>query len=280
MTATRPGQSPEPSADPSVGDLARSIRQLILDESKRANVGHIGSALSVADILAALSELVFTRRIAADPDRDRFVLAKGHAALALYAALHVAGVISRSELDTYCGNGTLLGVHPERELEGVDFSTGSLGHGLSYGVGASIAARLQRSDRRVYVLMSDAECNEGSVWEAAMFAAHHSLSNLVAIVDANAQQALGYTKDILDMAPLVRRWEAFGWDTREVDGHDPAALVNDLTNRETRTGPPHALIARTVFGKGVSFMEGRIEWHYLPMSDSQYIQAVREVADT
>jgi transketolase len=139
------------------------------------------------------------------PDRDRFTLSKGHAALAVYGALYLRGWLSQSALDSYCGDGSLLGVHPEQELLGIDFSTGSLGHGLSIGAGAALAARLQGAVRRVFVLVSDAECNEGSLWEAVMFAAHHRLGNLVAIVDANGQQAFGYTRDVVSLSPLAGR---------------------------------------------------------------------------
>src|SRR6188474_452255 len=163
--------------------VAKQIRRIILGQSRRANVGHIGSALSVADILAVLYHDVLRIPKPRDPERDRFILSKGHAALALYAALSLRGWLNAADLETYCGDGSLLGVHPEHQLCGVDFSTGSLGHGLSLGAGAALAARLQRSPRRAFVLVSDAECNEGSVWEAIMFAAHHHLSNLIAIVD-------------------------------------------------------------------------------------------------
>ncbi|MDQ4149977.1 MAG: transketolase, partial [Actinomycetota bacterium] len=180
--------------------MARTIRRIVLECSRRANVGHIGSALSVADIVAAAYGAILQIPHPADPDRDRFVLSKGHAALSLYAALSCRGWVSEEQLESYCGDGTLLGVHPERAVAGIDFSTGSLGHGLGYGAGAALAARMSGSSRRVYVLLSDAECNEGSMWESVMFAAHHRLSNLVAIVDANGQQALGYTVDVLDLA--------------------------------------------------------------------------------
>ena len=253
------------------------IRRIILDQSKRANVGHIGSALSVADIVAALYGGVLRIADPDDPDRDRFVLSKGHAALAVYAALHLRGWLSAADLDTYCGDASLLGVHPERSLRGVDFSTGSLGQGLSLGAGAALAARLQGSDRHVFVLLSDAECNEGSTWEAIMFAAHHRLANLVAILDLNGQQALGYTRDVLDLAPMAERWAAFGWDVHRVDGHDVAGLTETVAALDTRVGPPHVLVARTTFGKGVSYMEGQIKWHYLPMSDGEYQQALAEI---
>ena len=251
-----------------------ALRRLVLEEAKRANVGHIGSALSVADILAVLYGGVL-RGEPGDPDRDRFVMSKGHAALALYAALHLAGRLSRDELATYCADGTLLGTHPEHELAGVDFSTGSLGQGLSFGAGAALAARLDGSDRRVFVLVSDAECNEGSLWETVMFAAHNRLANLVAIVDVNGQQALGHTVDVLDLSPLGERWRAFGWDVREADGHDPQALAEALV--EVRDEAPRAVLARTTFGSGVPFMEGEIKWHYWPLSDEQYESALAEL---
>ena len=257
-------------------DPAR-IRQIVLEQSKRANVGHIGSALSVADLIAALYGGVLHQTAPDDPDRDRFVLSKGHSVLALYAALHLRGWLTSEQLNSYCGDGSLLGVHPERELPGVDFSTGSLGQGLSLGAGAALAARRQQSRRRVFVLLSDAECNEGSVWEAMMFAAHQKLANLVALVDLNGQQAFGYTADVINLEPLARRWAAFGWDVHEVDGHDVAQLTARLNALDTTQGPPHVLIARTVFGRGVSFMERQIKWHYLPMSDGEFDQAMREV---
>ena len=250
------------------------IRRIVLEQSKRAGVGHIGSALSIADLVGVLYEHVLNVPSPEDPERDRFILSKGHAVLALYAALHLRGWLSREQLDTYCGDGTLLGVHPEHALRGIDFSTGSLGQGLSVGAGAALAARLQGSRRRVFVLVSDAECNEGALWEAAMFAAHHRLTNLTAIVDANGQQALGYTREVLDLSPLAERWRAFGWEVREADGHDAAALRGAL---DGEAGGPRVLVAKTVFGHGVSYMERQIRWHYLPMSDDQYAQALAEV---
>jgi transketolase len=257
--------------------LQDRIRRVILDYSKKANVGHIGSALSIADILAVLYGGILEIDDPDDPDRDRVILSKGHAAVALYGALAARGWLTESDLESFCADGTLLATHPERSLRGIDFSTGSLGHGLSLGVGAALAARLQGSSRRVFVVVSDAECNEGSVWEGAMFAAHHGLANLVVIVDLNGQQALGYTADVIDLSPMADRWRAFGWDTHEVDGHDVDRLHDSLSGLDYEGEKPHVLVAHTVFGKGVSFMERRIEWHYLPMSDEQYTLALNEV---
>jgi transketolase len=253
----------------------RSLRTAILEQSKRAGVGHIGCALSVADIIAALYGGALQADSPDHPDRDRFVLSKGHAALALYAALVARGTLRPDQLDTYCADDSVLGVHPEHVTPGVDFCSGSLGLGLSYGCGAALAARLQQSKRRTFVLLSDAECNEGSTWEAVMFAAHHRLSSLTAIIDLNGQQALGYTKDVMQLADMPARWRAFGWEAHEVDGHDVAALTTALTGVAER---PRVIIARTTFGKGVSFMENQIAWHYLPLTEDLYRQALAEVA--
>ncbi len=250
----------------------RALRRLILEEAYRARVGHIGSALSVVEILAALYGGVLcpgTNEL----ERDRFVLAKGHAALALYATLHLKGLLERATLASYCADGSLLGVHPSHRLIGVDFSTGSLGQGLGIATGAALAARLQTSSRRVFALLSDAECNEGSTWEAAMFAGHHRLDALAVVVDLNGQQALGPTAGILDQSALAARWRAFGWQVREVEGHDTAAIAAALARP---SGAPLVVLARTISGRGVTFMERQVDWHYLPMTEAQYRQALAE----
>lgn len=253
------------------------IRHIILEQSKRAGVGHIGCALSIADIVAAVYTDGLRVTEPGDPDRDRLILSKGHAALAIYAALHLRGWLSKEQLQTYCADASLLGVHPEHCLTGVDFSTGSLGHGLSFGVGAALAARMQGSSRRVFVVASDAELNEGSLWEAAMAAAHRRLGNLTLIVDFNGQQALGYTRDVLDLPNMAERWRAFGWDVHEIGGHDACAMGHLLAGLDAAPGMPHVLLARTTFGKGVSFMERQVKWHYLPMNDAQYADALSDV---
>jgi len=254
-----------------------AVRKLILDQSKRAHVGHVGSSMAIADIVTLLYDRLLKAQDPDDPDRDRVVLSKGHAALALYCALALNGHISSSELDTYCADDSLLGVHPEPELKGVDFGTGSLGQGLSIGAGAALAARIQGSRRRVFVVNSDAECNEGAIWEAVMFAAQHKLSNLVSIVDMNAQQAFGYTRDVIDMEPMADKWRAFGWDVHDVDGHDVDVMEDVIRSLDFETGPPHVLLARTDFGGGVSYMRSQIKWHYLPMSDEDYATALSDI---
>ena len=266
------------------------IRLTILAQSKRANVGHIGCCLCVVEILTAIYE-VLKAASPDDPDRDRFIMSKGHAALALYAVLAAKGWIADDELDEFCGDGSRIAVHPEHSVAGVDFSTGSLGQGISVATGAALAARLQESKRRVYCLVSDAECNEGSLWEAALFAAHHRLGNLQVVMDWNRQQALGPTRDVIDIPNLEERWRAFGWEVSTVDGHSVPELVAALSGHR-EDGPPQMILARTVFGKGVSYMEQGtpltqghlpvqpINWHYLPMSDREFEIAMREVEAT
>lgn len=255
------------------------IKRIILDCSKRANTGHIGSALSIADIVAALYSDILKISSPGDPDRDRFILSKGHAAIALYASLYLRGWISEDELNNFHNDGSFLGVHPEHKVNGIDFSTGSLGMGLSFGAGAALAARLQNSSRRVFVLVSDGECNEGSLWEAVMFAAHHKLSNLIAIVDLNGQQALGYTDKVLNLSPLANRWKAFDWNVQDINGHNTIEIIETIKGLNTQTGPPNVLIAHTVCGKDVSFMEHLIKWHYWPMSDAEYQRALTDIEE-
>ncbi|MDB5028944.1 MAG: transketolase, beta subunit [Candidatus Eremiobacteraeota bacterium] len=257
----------------------KRVREHVLRESRRANVGHIGSALSIADIVAALYGGILRIASPDDPDRDRFILSKGHAALALYAALALRGWISEEQLATYCGDDSLLGVHPEHALNGVDFSIGSLGHGLPIAAGCALAASLSGSARRVFVIVSDAELNEGSTWEALMFAAQHRFSNLYVFVDSNGQQALGYTRDVIAIDNAAARFDAFGWDAQTVDGHDVAAM-RAAVDGAAADPRPHVFVARTVFGQGVSFMKNRIKWHYWPMSADEFAQAMTEVAAT
>lgn len=270
------------------------MRRIILRQSRRANVGHIGCCLCVVEILAAIYGSVLRASSPRDPERDRFVLSKGHAALALYAALAVKGWISLEDLDTFCRDGSRIAVHPEHTVPGIDFSTGSLGQGISMAVGAALAGHLQKSERRVYCLISDAECNEGSTWEAAMFAAQHRLGNLQVVVDWNRQQALGLTRDILDLPNLAERWRAFGWRVSEVDGHSVPQIAEALAPAHdealtTHEATPHIILARTVFGRGVSYMEQGLpltqthlpvqpcNWHYLPMSEHEFEIAMREL---
>lgn len=256
----------------------RELRMTILRQAHRAGIGGVGSSLSIADLVAALYGTVLTDTGPDDPGRERVVLSKGHAALALYAALALKGWISADELDTFCADPTLLGVHPDHRLRGVEFSTGSLGQGLCYAVGDAYAARLRGDPRRTFVIVSDGECNEGSVWEAAGFAAHHRLATLIVLVDVNGQQSYGYTADVLAPSSLSARWSGFGWDAREVDGHDIPEICAAIASLDVTSGPPHVLLARTRFGSGVPFMEGQLAWHYRVPSQEEFARAMAAVA--
>jgi transketolase len=254
------------------------MRRLIIEQALESNVGHIGSALSIVEILAVLWGRVLRYPTTTRADRDRFVLAKGHAALALYSVMRCLDLLDDEAFQTYCKDGSLLGVHPEHGLPGVEVATGSLGQGLSVACGLAYALRMTGSSANVYVLLSDAECNEGQVWEAASFAAHHQLRNLVAIIDLNGMQAMGATRAVLNMSPMSERWDAFGWHALDVDGHDEARLHGALTEDIRGRQGPAVIVARTVLGKGVSFMEHRLEWHYRNLAPDLAAKALKEIA--
>jgi transketolase len=255
------------------------IRRAILDRAHSAREGHIGSALSIADIMVVLYRDVVAGRLRGKT-RDRVVLSKGHAALALYAALYLSGELSEELLLQYCEDGGQLGIHPQHGIAGVEFTTGSLGQGLSFASGCALAAQMGGEQWRTFVICSDAECDEGSTWEAAMFAAQHHLSNLVLVVDYNRQQAMGATDDVLALGDLRAKWEAFGWLAVDVDGHDAVALEGALRLVERDGSQPLAVIAHTTFGKGVAFMERQLRWHYSSMSDEEHALAVAPLGMT
>jgi transketolase len=242
-------------------ELARALRLHALEMVHAANGSHIGSALSAADIVAVLYADIL-RLDPANPDwkeRDRFILSKGHAAALLYAALAERGFFSKEKLKDFAQNGSSLAGHASHHVAGVELSTGSLGHGLGVACGMALAAQQRKEKWRVFALLGDGECNEGSVWEAMAFAAHHKLSNLTAIVDANGLQGFGTTKDVLDLAPLADKGRAFGFDVLEIDGHDHAALKMALNAKSEK---PRLIVAATIKGKGVPFMENELVWHY------------------
>ncbi len=251
--------------------MARRIRGKVIEMSHRAETPHLGSALSCVDILTAAygSVLRIDPGAPADPGRDRFILSKGHAATALYAALAFHGFFPESLLDTYASHGSRLEEHPTPNcVPGVEAATGSLGHGLPLGLGMALASRIQERPYRVYVTMSDGECNEGSSWEAAMMAPAQGVVNLCAIVDFNRWQATGRSCEVMALCPLREKWQAFGWSATEVDGHDVKALAELMQRVPDGSGKPVAIIANTVKGKGVSFMEDDNNWHYrVPTAD-------------
>jgi transketolase len=271
-------------------DLARRIRVGVIRGVNEAKAGHLGGPLSAADVLAALYFHVM--RIRPDepdwPDRDRFVLSKGHCSIGLYAALALRGYFPLEELATFDSAGTRLQGHPDMtKLPGLDMSTGSLGMGISAGIGIALGARLTgRGGVRTYVMLGDGECQEGEVWEAAMVAARYGLDSLIAIVDHNKLQQFGWRGDGPDgrlppEAPgeLVAKWSAFGWRVLEVDGHDMAAILEVLDRAGRGDGRPTVVISHTVKGKGVSFMEGHYYWHTKPLTADEFATAMAELGE-
>lgn len=262
--------------------VARAGRRDTIEMTMTAHEGHIAAAFSCMEIMVALyfDILRIDPKRPDWPDRDRFLMSKGHGCYAQYSMLARRGFIPMDWLKTVGKKDTPLGGHPDRSLvPGLEASSGSLGHGLSLGCGMALAAKGDGRDYRTFVLLSDGECQEGSTWEAALFAQSRRLDNLVAIVDYNRQQALGYTDDILPMDPMAKKWEAFGWAVTEIDGHDLGAVLDALRRIPFRKGTPSAIVANTVKGKGVSFMERVIKWHTRPTSQEEYVQAMRELAD-
>lgn len=259
---------------------ASRIRAHVVRMAHAARAPHVASSLSCVDILVALyfHVLRIDPQKPSDPMRDRFILSKGHACSAQYAALAERGFFPAELLSEYARNGGRLAEHPGPWcVPGIEAATGSLGHGLSIGIGLAYAAQLQHLPYRVFVVLSDGECHEGSVWEAAMFAPAHQLDNLVAIIDDNKWSALQRSRAPMALDSLAEKWSAFGWRTVEVDGHDAAALLTALERIPHEPGRPTALIAQTVKGKGVSFMEDDLEWHYRPPSAADVERALREL---
>jgi len=261
--------------------LAQDLRYQVVQLSHQAGTPHLGSALSCIDILVT----AYWRAARIDPrvpdgkNRDRVILSKGHAASALYTALAARDFFPESWLDTFGKHGARLAEQPAPHCApGVELATGSLGHGLPVAIGMAMAARLARLDYRVFVVMSDGECNEGSVWEAAMFAPAQRLGRLVVIVDYNKWQATGRSNEVLSLASLAEKWRAFGWATREVDGHSISELSACLSGDFPAEGPPTAIIAHTVKGKGISFMEDDNNWHYRIPSEAEVEAAATELA--
>lgn len=258
---------------------ARAVRARVLRMAHAGRTPHVASALSCVDLLVALyfSVLRIDPAKPEDPDRDRLLLSKGHGCMALYGALAERGFFPEAVLDEYARDGGRLAEHPGPHcVPGIEAATGSLGHGLPIGAGLALAAKVRGANYRVFVVLSDGECYEGSVWEAALFAPAQSLAGLTAIVDYNGWSAMGSTHQAMD--PLAEKWRAFGWSVQEIDGHDVEALASVLAAVPFEPGRPSAIIARTVKGKGVSFMENDLEWHYRPPSDHDLQRALLEIS--
>jgi transketolase len=260
--------------------IANRVRRQIVTTIYIAGVGHPGGSLSEVDILTVL----YFHIMRVDPNspkwpqRDRFILSKGHGAVGLYATLVERGFFSANLLDTFGCIDSLLQVHPDKHLTpGVELSSGALGQGLSVSLGLALAARLDGATHRVYCLLGDGECQEGQVWEAAEAAAHYNIDNLTVILDYNRVQLMGPVDEIMEVAPMPDKWRSFNWYVIEVDGHDFQALIGALELSQTVKGKPTIIIARTVKGKGVSYMEGQSSWHGKPPNKEQLEQALREL---
>lgn len=260
--------------------LACRIRRNALNMTSRGKSSHIGSILSIADILAVLYGEFLVKDVKQPnaKNRDRFILSKGHAGAGVYAALAETGFFDTSELKKHYQNGSIFSGHiSHKGIPGVELSTGSLGHGLGVGAGMALAAKRKDKRHGVYVLMSDGECDEGSNWEAILFAAHHKLNNLVAIIDRNKLQSIHSTEDTLSIEPFPDKWKSFGWEVVEVDGHNQEEIFNACSNLNIPQNKPLCVIANTIKGKGVSFMENSVLWHYRSPQGDEYKAAMLEL---
>ena len=261
--------------------LSKQIRLHALQMTHLGNSSHIGSILSIADILAVLYQDILVHD-AKDPrfkDRDRFILSKGHAGAGVYAALALKGFFPTEELKKHYSDGSIFSGHVSHKgVPGVEFSTGSLGHGLSVSAGLAYAAKLDSKDHRIFALLSDGECGEGSNWEAILFSSHHKLNNLTAIVDSNKLQSIFSPKETLNLDPFKEKWESFGWKVSELDGHNHTELQQALSDKSS-INKPHCVIANTTKGKGVSFMENNNLWHYRSPQGDEFNDAVKEVEE-
>ncbi len=270
------------SADlPEIRRRAHTLRRHVLRMAEIVGQGYVGQGLGIADLMATMyfSELRFDPRQPAAPDRDRFVLSIGHYAIGLYAALAEAGVIPLEELDTYGADGSRLEMSAPETTPGVELTGGSLGHGLTQAVGMALGLRLAGRGARVFNLLSDGECQEGSTWEAAMAGAHHRLENLYAFIDCNRQQADGPPAKVMGIEPLHEKWAAFGWDTQRVDGNDPAAILAALAAARTRPGRPHAIVLDTLMGRGVPLFEQREKNHFIRVAPEDWAVARRQLEE-
>lgn len=265
--------------DISVSELANRIRKHCVLMTNRANASHIGSSLSMADLVAVLyGKILLVDPERPDwPERDRFVLSKGHGCAALYAVLAERGFFPLSWLDSFYLDGSPLAGHATHSVPGVEVSTGSLGHGLPIATGMALAAKRDGKLHRVFCLLSDGECDEGSTWEAILFAPHHKLDNLIAIIDYNKIQSLGRVKEVIDLDPLSDKWRSFGWSVREIDGHDLTLIEQVLEEVPYEPNHPSCIIAHTIKGKGISFMEDKLLWHYKAPLGEEFDMALAEL---
>lgn len=263
-------------------NIVKEIRKEIMVTAYHGKTGHIASALSAAEIMTALyfgDILNYSKENPDYEDRDKLIVSKGHASLVLYSVLNKIGYITKEELYSFCQPGSVLGGEPKYgDIPGVEATTGSLGHGLSFAVGIAVANKLDKKPGRVYVLLGDGECQEGAVWEAALSAAHYDLDNLTVILDRNKLQAMGDTEEILKVEPLEEKWKSFGWDVNRADGHDVEELITVLkADKASTRKSPRIIIADTIKGKGISFMEQVPIWHYRMPSEEEMEIVKREL---
>jgi transketolase len=261
-------------------NLATRIRAQVLKMTHRAKSSHVGSSLSIADLLAVLygNILNINPKEPNWAERDRLILSKGHACAGLYAVLAEVGYFPHENLETYYQNGSYLAGHiTHTAVPGVEVSTGSLGHGLSIACGMALAGKQDGKTHRVFTILSDGECDEGSIWEAVLFAPHHHLDNLVAIVDYNKIQSIGRVEEVLDLEPFSDKWKAFGWAVSEIDGHNFEEIQKTLGQIPFKSGRPSCVIAHTIKGKGVSFMQDKLAWHYQQPDAQQLKLALLEL---
>ena len=260
-------------------ELALQIRRHALEMVHAVNASHIGGVLSMADLLAVLySEVLQVRPNEPDwLERDRFILSKGHCCAGVYAALALRGFMPLEELQTYGKDGSRLMTHISHKVPGVEFSTGSLGHGLPFGCGKALAGKRSGAVWRTFVMASDGELDEGSNWEAILFAPQHRLDNLVLLVDYNRIQSLGSVAEVLELEPLADKFRAFRWSVKEVDGHDHGAVREALSSVPWEAGKPSVLLARTIKGKGVDYMENNLQWHYSSPKKEQLAAALAQL---
>jgi len=263
-------------------ELVKKIRIHAIRMVHRAKASHIGTSLSMADLLAVLySKVLILDPSKSDcPERDRFILSKGHGAAIYYALLAECGFFPKEWLDTYCRDNSHLGGHVIYNVPGIELSTGSLGHGLSVGCGMALAGIRDKKDYRIFVMLSDGELDEGSNWEAIMFASQHRLDNLVGIIDYNKIQAFGNVQEVINLEPLMDKFQSFGWAVKEIDGHDLEQISNSFEVIPFEKGKPSMVIANTIKGKGVSIMENKLLWHYKSPNDDELMLALKELEET
>ncbi len=260
-------------------ELVKKVKETCLKLSHNTNASHLGGAFSVADILTVLYTGILNYNISDPkmPGRDRLFYSKGHACTALYAILKEVGFYDDAALQTFSQNGSLFTTHVNHKIPGIEFSTGSLGHALSVSCGVALAGKRKSENWHVFTILSDGELNEGSNWEAILFAPHHKLNNLTVIVDYNKIQSLGTVAEVLNLDPLSKKFESFGWDVTEINGHDHKEILEALQKENIHASKPRVVIAHTIKGKGIDFMENQLAWHYKSPNKEQLASAIAQI---